>query len=82
MRLASNYLINMTITYPKISAVPVRPSHSWKFTDCMPTGRFICPISPAIKGRMEEERNEEVRNEEADAAGLQNVLNKYDHHSS
>jgi hypothetical protein len=48
----------------------------------MPTGRFICPISPAIKGRMEEERNEEVRNEEADAAGLQNVLNKYDHHSS
>jgi hypothetical protein len=43
------YLINMNLTHPKISAVPVRPLHSSKFTDCMPTGRFICPISPARK---------------------------------
>ena len=39
------------------SAVPVRPLQYSKFTVCMPTGRFICPISPARKGEWDEERN-------------------------
>jgi hypothetical protein len=44
----------------------------------MPTGRFICPISPARKGEWKEKENEKMKNEEASAAGRQNVLNKYD----
>jgi hypothetical protein len=39
----------MTITHTKISAVPVRPSQNRKFTVSMPTGSFMCPISPARK---------------------------------
>jgi hypothetical protein len=26
------------------------PQHDRKFTDCMPTGRFICSIPPAKEG--------------------------------
>jgi hypothetical protein len=48
----------------------------------MSTGRFICPISPARKGKWKKKENEKVRNEEARAAdGRQNVLNKYERHS-
>ena len=50
-----------------------------KFTDCMPSGRFICPISPAIrKGKWKKKEDEKMRNEGCAAAGRQNVLNKYD----
>jgi hypothetical protein len=39
----------MTINHPfnSLSAVPVMPVHMEKSTFCMPTGRFICLISPA-----------------------------------
>jgi hypothetical protein len=36
----------MTITHPKPSAIPVRPSQYSTFTVCMPTGRFIWAMSP------------------------------------
>ena len=52
-----------------------------KFTVCMPTGGFICPISPARKGEWKEKENEKMRNEGRAAAGRQNVLNKYEHRS-
>ena len=63
--------------------VPVRPSQPIQSTVRMPTGRFNCAISPvrnktARRGRRKAKKREEekVRNEEARAAGLQNVLNK------
>jgi hypothetical protein len=59
---ASKLFNNMTITHPK-SAVPVMRTQSSKFTVFMPTGRFICPISPARKGewKKKEDENEERR---------------------
>jgi hypothetical protein len=53
------------------------PVQAWKFTLCMPTGRFIWAMSPARKGEWKKKENEKMRDEEARAAGLQNVLNKY-----
>ena len=57
----------MTITHPKLSAVPVRFLQSLKFTDCMPSGSTILSASPAEGDKEREE--DKVRNEEASAAG-------------
>jgi hypothetical protein len=46
------------------------PLQNSKFTPCMPTGRFICPISPARKGKWKKKENELMRNEGRAAAGL------------
>jgi hypothetical protein len=57
---AANNIKNMGSDLHSDVAVPVT-FVSRRFRFCMPTGRFICPISPARKriwyekGRMEEE---------------------------
>ena len=49
--------------------------------DCIPSGSRSCVTSPEA-GVGKERKKDKMRNEEACAAGRQNVLNKYDHHSS
>ena len=66
----------MKLTHPKLSVVPVMPVQLSKLTLCMPTGRFICPISPARKEEWKEwkeKENKKMRNEEARAAGLKTI---------
>jgi hypothetical protein len=63
------------------SAVPVMRSQHWKVTLCMPSGSTILSTAPCGWEGKEREKDK-VRKEESGAAGRQNVLNKYEHHSS
>ena len=56
-------------------ALPVT-SVEERFRSCMPTGRFICPISPARKGNWKKKEIEKKRNEGRTAADAQVQMNK------
>ena len=47
--------------------VPVRPAQDWKFTDCMPSGRFIWATSPARKNTEREEEGGSEEGKEGDS---------------